>query len=321
MNRKKMPFDLAHKKIWVAGETGLVGSALCRRLARENVHLISAPRAALDLTLQSDTEDWLAEQKPDVVILAAAKVGGIGANAASPAEFIRDNLAISQNVIHGAYRAGVKKLLFLGSSCIYPKFAAQPMAEDSLLTGALEDTNQWYAIAKIAGLKMCQAYRRQYGCDFISAMPTNLYGPGDRYDENISHVIPALLLKFHRAKMNREPSVTLWGTGSPLREFLYVDDLADALAHLLIHYSDEAPVNVGSGQEISIADLAVLVRDVTGYQGDIRFDPSKPDGTPRKLVDSSKINAMGWAAKTPLKTGIERTYDAFLSLTPRSCAA
>lgn len=304
-----MTFDLAHKTVWVAGETGLVGSALTRALSVMPVRILSAPHAALDLTRQSDTEDWIAEKRPDVIIMAAGRVGGIGANAAAPADFIRDNLAMAQNVIHGAYRAGVQKLLYLGSSCIYPKFAAQPITESALMTGALEETNQWYAVAKIAGLKMCAAYRRQYGCDFISAMPTNLYGPYDRFDENASHVIPAMMMKMHRAKGRGDAAVTFWGTGAPLREFLYVDDLASALIHLLTHYSAEQTVNVGSGDEISMTDLAALMKDTTGFRGDIVWDTARPDGTPRKALDSSTLRGLGWRPAMPLGAGLVRTYD------------
>lgn len=303
-----MIFDLAHKKIWVAGETGLVGSALIRTLSAMPVTLLSAPHAALDLTRQSDTEDWLMAHKPDVIVMAAGRVGGIGANVAAPADFIRDNLAMAQNVVHGAYRAGVQKLLYLGSSCIYPKFAAQPIAEDALMTGVLEDTNQWYAVAKIAGLKMCAAYRRQYGCDFISAMPTNLYGTHDRFDEHVSHVIPAMMMKMHRAKTQGAPSVTFWGTGAPLREFLYADDLAQALIHLLKTYSAEKTVNVGSGEEVSMRVLADMMKEITGYRGDVVWDADKPDGTPRKALDGSVLSALGWRALVPLKEGLKRVY-------------
>jgi len=235
-------------------------------------------------------------------------VGGIGANVAAPADFIRDNLAMAQNVVHGAYRAGVQKLLYLGSSCIYPKFAAQPIAEDALMTGVLEDTNQWYAVAKIAGLKMCAAYRRQYGCDFISAMPTNLYGTHDRFDEHVSHVIPAMMMKMHRAKTQGAPSVTFWGTGAPLREFLYADDLAQALIHLLKTYSAEKTVNVGSGEEVSMRVLADMMKEITGYRGDVVWDADKPDGTPRKALDGSVLSALGWRALVPLKEGLKRVY-------------
>ena len=301
-------FNLEGKRIWVAGETGLVGSALCRRLRREDVTLLSAPHAALDLTRQQETEDWIGAHKPDLIFLAAARVGGIGDNAAHPADFAHINLSIAQNVIHGAYRAGVGRLVFLGSSCIYPRLAPQPIQEDSLLTGALEPTNEYYAIAKIAGVKLCQAYRRQYGCDFIAAMPTNLYGPGDRFDAHASHVIPALMVKFHQARQRNDSTVELWGTGTALREFLYVDDLADALVHIARYYEDETPLNVGSGDEISIRDLAAAIRSVVGYEGDITFNLAYPDGTPRKLLDSTRLHALGWKASTPLEEGLRKTY-------------
>ena len=297
------PFGLAGKCIYVAGHTGMVGSAIVRRLSTIAGEIITAPRAVVDLERQDQTEEFLNARKPDVVIVAAAKVGGIHANNAYPAEFISVNLAIARNTIDASYKAGVRKLLFLGSSCIYPRLARQPMAEEELLTGPLEPTNQWYAVAKIAGIKLCQAYRRQYGADFISVMPTNLYGAGDNYHAENSHVVAALIRRFHEAKHRRTPSVTVWGTGAPLREFLFVDDLADACMH----------VNVGSGQEITIADFAKLVAEVVGYQGRLVFDPSRPDGVPRKLLDSAKLNAMGWRARTPLREGLARTYEAFLA--------
>lgn len=313
--------ELDGQKIWVAGETGLVGRALLRRLALENITLLSAPHKVVNLTSQHETLAWMTANRPDIVVMAAARVGGIGANAAYPAEFIADNLAMAQNIIDGAYRAGVKKLLFLGSSCIYPKHAPQPIREEALLTGPLEETNESYAIAKIAGLKMCQAYRRQYGCDFIAAMPTNLYGPDDRFDAETSHVIPALIAKIHAAKMENRATVELWGTGAPLREFLYADDLADALVHLLKQYSGEMPINVGSGDEISIAALAARLKSIAGYKGEITFNPSKPDGTPRKLLDCTRLKALGWAAKTPLEDGLVRTYAAYGTRDKASYAA
>ena len=306
-------FGLEGKRIYVAGHTGMVGSAIVRRLATIPAEIITAPRAAVDLERQDQTEDFLNARKPDVVIVAAAKVGGIHANNAYPAEFISLNLAIARNTIDASYKAGVKKLLFLGSSCIYPRLARQPMAEPELLTGALEPTNEWYAVAKIAGIKLCQAYRRQYGADFISVMPTNLYGIGDNYHPENSHVVAALIRRFHEAKHRRTPSVTVWGTGAPLREFLFVDDLADACVFVLEHYSDEQHVNVGSAQEMTIADFAKLVAEIVGYQGRLVFDTSRPDGVPRKLLDSSKLNAMGWRARTPLREGLARTYEAFLA--------
>ena len=306
-------FGLEGKRIYVAGHTGMVGSAIVRRLATIPAEIITAPRAAVDLERQDQTEDFLNAHKPDIVIVAAAKVGGIHANNAYPAEFISLNLAIARNTIDASYKAGVKKLLFLGSSCIYPRLARQPMAEPELLTGALEPTNEWYAVAKIAGIKLCQAYRRQYGADFISVMPTNLYGFGDSYHPENSHVVAALIRRFHEAKHRRTPSVTVWGTGAPLREFLFVDDLADACVFVLEHYSDEQHVNVGSAQEMTIADFAKLVAEIVGYQGRLVFDTSRPDGVPRKLLDSSKLNAMGWRARTPLREGLARTYEAFLA--------
>lgn len=297
-------FPLKGKRIWVAGETGLVGRALVRALESHEVNLLSAPHWALDLTDQKATFDWIARNRPDAILVAAARVGGIGANAAAPADFLRDNLAIAQNVIDGAHRADVPRLLFLGSSCIYPKHAPQPITEDSLLTGPLEETNEAYAIAKIAGLKLCQFYRGQYGRAYISAMPTNLYGPHDRFDESASHVIPAMLMKFHA----NGPFVTLWGTGSPLREFLHVDDLAAALLLLLRSYDGEQPVNIGSGEEITIRALADLIKTITGFEGRVGFDETKPDGTPRKLLDSSRMRALGWAPSIGLEDGLCQTY-------------
>jgi GDP-L-fucose synthase len=306
-------FDLAGKRIYVAGHHGMVGSAIVRRLARGGCDVITAGRAEVDLERQQQAEEFLAATKPDVVIVAAAKVGGIHANNAYPAEFISDNLAIARNAIHGSYQAGVKKLLFLGSSCIYPKLAHQPMREEELLTGPLEETNQWYAVAKIAGIKLCQAYRRQYGADFISVMPTNLYGPGDNYHPENSHVVAALIRRFHQAKQDGLATVKVWGTGKPLREFLFADDLADACVFVLEHYSDEEHVNVGSGQEVTIAEFAKLVAEVVGYRGKLVFDPSRPDGVPRKLLDSSKLAGMGWRARTSLRSGLEQSYAAFVA--------
>lgn len=304
-------FSLQNKKIWVAGHTGMVGAAVMRRLAQEPCELITVSRDQLDLRRQDDVEKWLTQNKPDAIILAAAHVGGIKANHDEPADFLYNNLAIETNIIHGAYKAGVEKLLFLGSSCIYPKEAPQPITEEALLAGPLEPTNEWYAIAKIAGIKLCQAYRRQHGCDFISAMPCNLYGPGDTYDAQRSHVIPALIMKMQAAKERGAPSVTLWGTGNPLREFLYVDDLADALVFLLKNYSDEKIVNVGSGSEMKISELAKEIANIIGYQGRIIFDPSMPDGTMRKVMDNSRIQSMGWQPQTNLKSGLVQAYDDF----------
>ena len=311
-------FDLAGKRIYVAGHRGMVGSAIVRRLAGVPCEVITAGRAEVDLERQEQAERFLATTKPDVVIVAAARVGGIHANNAYPAEFISENLAIARNTVHGSYQAGVKKLLFLGSSCIYPKLAQQPMREEELLTGSLEPTNQWYSIAKIAGIKLCQGYRRQYGADFISVMPTNLYGPGDNYHPENSHVVPALIRRFHESKQNGVPVVKVWGTGKPLREFLFVDDLADACVFVLEHYSEEQHINVGSGEEATIAEFAKLVGDVVGYRGELTFDPSRPDGVARKLLDSSKLAGMGWRARTSLRAGLEQAYAAFLAGNYRS---
>ena len=305
-------FPLKGKRVWVAGHRGMAGSAIVRRLAREECEVITAGRETVDLTRQKETEDWLAANRPDAVFLAAAKVGGIHANNTQPATFLYDNLAIETNVIHAAHRVGVRKLLFLGSSCIYPREAKQPMREDALLTGPLEPTNEWYAIAKIAGLKLCQAYRRQYGSDFISAMPTNLFGPGDNYDLEQSHVVGALLVKMHRAKQTRAPSVEIWGTGTPRREFLYVDDLADALVFLMERYSDEHTINVGTGTDMTIRELAETIADVVGYRGQFVFNTTRPDGVARKLMDVSRLTSLGWKAHTPFREGMAEAYDWFV---------
>lgn len=299
-------FSLKGKRVWVAGETGMVGRAILRAL--KDAEILSAPHAALDLTDQAATFAWIKKNKPDAIFMAAARVGGIGANAAQPADFIRDNLAIAQNVIEGAHRADVPRLLFLGSSCIYPRDAAQPIREEALMTGALEPTNEAYAIAKIAGLKMCQFYKVQYGRQYISAMPTNLYGPYDRFDENASHVIPAMMMKFHTAVKTRAPHVFLWGTGTPLREFLHVDDLAAALIRMMKAYDGKEPVNIGSGEEVSIAGLATLMKKTTEFEGSIIYDASRPDGTPRKLLDSTKMRSMGWAPSVSLEDGLREVY-------------
>lgn len=307
-------FSLRGKRVWVAGHRGMVGSALVRRLQGdgagqgEGCEVVAVGRDSLDLTRQSAVEAWMAKAAPHVVILAAARVGGILANDREPASFIADNLSIQTNVVQGAHRAGVEKLLFLGSSCVYPKLADQPITEEALLSGPLEPTNQWYAVAKIAGLKLCQAYRRQYGSDFISVMPTNLYGPGDNFDPDKSHVAAALLRKVHQAKERGDDLVEIWGSGKPLREFLFVDDLADALVFLLKTYSGEGPINIGCGRDISIMDLALLIKDVVGYRGDFSFDRSRPDGTPRKLLDVSRLTKQGWSAPTGLREGLEQTY-------------
>jgi len=286
----------------------MVGSALVRRLGAEDCDILTVGREAVDLTRQADVENWLAEAKPHVIFLAAARVGGIHANNTRPAEFLYDNLVIETNIIEAARRVGVEKLLFLGSSCIYPREAPQPISEGALLTGPLEPTNEWYAIAKIAGIKLCQAYRQQYSCDFISAQPTNLYGPGDNFDLTSSHVLPALIAKAHAARMANQSALTVWGSGRPLREFLHVDDLADACIHLMTRYSGATPVNVGSGEEVSIRDLAALVNEVVGFRGHLEFDRSKPDGTPRKKLDTSRMEALGWRATIPLREGIAATY-------------
>lgn len=312
-----LPFAIEGKRVFVAGHRGMVGKALVRRLAREPVEILTAGREELDLTRQAEVEAWFARNRPQVVILAAAKVGGILANASFPVDFLEQNLSIELNVIRAAAATGTRKLLFLGSSCIYPKFAPQPISEDALLTGPLEPTNEWYAIAKIAGLKLCAAYRRQFGCDFISAMPTNLYGPGDNWDLASSHVVAALIRKAHEAEEAGAAELEVWGSGTPLREFLLVDDLADACLFLLRHYSDEAPINVGSGEEVSIRELAELVCETVGFRGRLRFDPSKPDGTPRKRLDTSRFEALGWRARTPLREGLARAYAAFLAETGR----
>jgi GDP-L-fucose synthase len=300
-------------KIYVAGHNGLVGSAIVRALKANGYHnLLLRTSQELDLRRQTEVEDFFAQERPEYVFLAAAKVGGIHANNTYRAEFIYDNLIMEANVIHSAYQFAVEKLLFLGSSCIYPKLCPQPMREEYLLTGFLEPTNEPYAIAKIAGLKLCENYCHQYGVNFISAMPTNLYGINDNFDLANSHVLPALIRKFHQAKQTNADYVEVWGTGSALREFLFVDDLADALLFLMQHYSDKDFINVGTGEEISIKELALTIKAVVGYMGEIKFDPSKPDGTPRKLLDTSKINSLGWQAKTSLKAGIEKTYRWFV---------
>ena len=305
-------FSLAGRRVFVAGHRGMVGSAVVRRLAGEGCEILTAARQEVDLRRQNEVEDWLAAQRPSAVFLTAATVGGILANDTRPAEFMYDNLAIEANVIEASRRVGVEKLMFLGSSCIYPRLAPQPMAEEVLLTGPLEPTNQWYAVAKIAGLMMCAAYRRQYGCDFISAMPTNLYGPGDNFDLTQSHVGAALLAKTHRAKQTGAEAVEIWGTGTPRREFLYVDDLADALVFLMKHYSAEPHVNVGTGSDVTIRDFAALIADVVGFRGGFTYATGKPDGTPRKLLDISRMKALGWTAQTPLRDGLCRSYDWFL---------
>jgi GDP-L-fucose synthase len=306
-------FSLIGKKVFVAGHRGMVGSAIVRRLATENCEILVADRNDADLQDEAQTRSWLEKHKPDVVVLAAARVGGIGANNALPVDFLCDNMRIQLNVIQGSHAVGVDRLLFLGSSCIYPKFAKQPISESELLTGALEPTNEWYAIAKIAGLKMCQAYRQQFGRDYVSAMPTNLYGPGDNYHPEHSHVPAALLRRFHDAKLANAPTVSVWGTGTPLREFLYVDDMADACVFLLKHYSQREPINVGTGEEVSIGEFAERVAEAVGYRGELVFDSSKPDGTPRKLLDSSRLRALGWKPKVTLQQGLPIALEDFLN--------
>ncbi|WP_113261754.1 GDP-L-fucose synthase [Agrobacterium cavarae] len=306
-------YNLQGKRVWVAGHRGMVGSAIVRRLEQEDCEILTVGRDTVDLANQAQTSEWIMENRPQAVFLAAAKVGGILANDTRPAEFLYENLMIESNIIDASYRAGVEKLLFLGSSCIYPKFAEQPIKEEALLTGSLEPTNEWYAIAKIAGIKLTQAYRKQYGCDFISAMPTNLYGPGDNFDLNSSHVLPALLRKAHEAKIRGENEITIWGTGTPRREFLHADDCADALVFLMKNYSNDGHVNVGSGDDISILELAVLICKIVGFEGDIKHDLSKPDGTPRKLMSAQKLGALGWKTSSTLPQGIESFYqDEFL---------
>ena len=307
-----MVFELKGKRVFVAGHRGMVGSAVVRRLAREECAVLTAARQELDLKDQSAVRKWMADEKPHVVVLAAAKVGGILANDTYPADFLYDNLMIESNVIEAAFRQNVEKLLFLGSSCIYPKLAPQPIPEDALLTGPLEPTNEWYAIAKIAGIKLCQAYRRQDGVDYISAMPTNLYGPGDNYNLKSSHVIPALIRKAHEAKLGGADFMEIWGSGAPMREFLHADDCADALIHLLKVYSGDDHVNVGSGEDMTIETLAHLIMDVVGFEGELVKDLSKPDGTPRKLMQADRLRELGWAPKIGLRKGLEDAYRWFV---------
>lgn len=307
-----MHYDLTGKRVWVAGHRGMVGGAVVRRLAAEGCEVIEAGREVVDLVDQRVVRDWMMAEKPDAIVLAAARVGGIHANNTAPVDFLYDNLMIEANIIEAAHRADVERVLFLGSSCIYPKFADQPIHEDSLLTGALEPTNEWYAIAKIAGIKLIQAYRKQHGRDWISAMPTNLYGPGDNYDLQSSHVLPALLRKFHDAKERGDSEVVVWGSGTPLREFMHCDDLADALVFLLKTYSGHDHVNVGSGAEVTIRELAETIAEVVGYQATLTFDSTKPDGTPRKLMDSGRLHDMGWNNVRSLRDGLQHTYDLVL---------
>jgi GDP-L-fucose synthase len=306
-------FPLAGKRVWVAGHRGMVGAAVARRLEWEGCEVLTAARSDLDLRRQAPTEQWIADHRPDAIVLAAARVGGILVNDRQPADFLHDNLVIQSNLLEAAYRTGTRRVLVLGSSCIYPKLAPQPIREEALLTGPLEPTNEWYAVAKIAGIKLAQAYRRQHGCDFISAMPTNLYGPGDNFDLQTSHVLPALIRKAHEAQEADAEALTIWGTGTPRREFLHVEDCADALVHLLKVYSGDLHINVGSGDDLTIRDLAALVCDVVGFEGAIICDPAKPDGTPRKLMSADRIRAMGWRPTISLRDGIASTYQWFLA--------
>lgn len=312
---------MARRRIWVAGHRGMVGSAIVRRLAEEDAEILTVNRAELDLREQSAVEAWVAKERPDAIVLAAAKVGGIVANDSFPADFLYDNLVIEANVVHAAHKADVDRLVFLGSSCIYPKFAPQPIPEDALLSGPLEPTNEWYAIAKIAGIKLCQAYRRQYGRRYIAVMPCNLYGRNDNFDLTMSHVLPALLRKFHEAKVTGAKEAVVWGTGTPRREFLYVDDLADAVVFLLDSYDGAEPINCGAGGDVTIRELAETICSVVGFSGALVFDTSKPDGTPRKLMDSSRIAGLGWKPRTSLDKGIADVYRWYLEEKQGSLAA
>lgn len=313
-----LDFPLEGTRIFVAGHRGMVGSAIARALRRRGCEVLTAPRPGVDLRRQEEVECWMQCERPDAVFLAAARVGGIWANSTRPAEFIYDNLAIQTAVIEGARRVGIGKLLFLGSSCIYPKMAPQPIEEDALLTGPLESTNEWYAVAKIAGIKMCQAYRRQYGCNYISLMPTNLYGPGDDFDLQSAHVIPALMRKMHEGKVTGSEEVVVWGTGTAKREFLHVDDLADAAIYLMETYSGEEHVNVGTGRDISVSELAQMLKEVIGFRGVLTYDRSKPDGTPRKLLDVTRLDRLGWRAKIRLRAGLADTYRWFVGPSDRN---
>lgn len=305
-------FDLRGKRVYVAGHTGLAGSAIVRRLASEGCETLTAQHGTLDLAKQEATENWIMHARPDAIFLVAGRVGGIYANDTFPVDFLADNLAIALNVMRAAVTANVKKLMFFGSSCVFPRNAPQPMTEDLLLTGPLEPTNEWYAVAKIAGIKLAQAYRRQFGVDFISVMPTNLYGPGDNYHPKNSHVPAALIRRFHEAKMQGAEKVVVWGTGKPKREFMAADDLGDACIFVMKHYSDESFLNIGTGEEVSIREFAQLVAEIVGYRGKLEFDTSRPDGPPRKLLNVSKLSALGWTAKTPLREGLQAAYEDFL---------
>lgn len=303
-----MDFDLNGRRIFVAGHRGLVGGALCERLGSEKCEVLTTPRRLLDITRQADVEDWMLSNRPDAVIVAAAHVGGIKANNDYPATFLYQNGAIALNIIEAARKANVSKLLYLSAACTYPRDADQPIAEEALLTGALEPTNEWYALAKITGMKMCQAYRREHGCNFISAQPSSVYGPGDNFDPEEGHVVAGMISKFHAAKENGASEVELWGTGSPIREFMYIDDLADSLVYLLQHYSDEIPLNIGTGEDTTIKDLAELVSEVVGYEGELAWDRTRPDGMPKRMLDSSKLLELGWKPSTSLKDGLAKTY-------------
>jgi len=303
-----MDFDLAGKRIYVAGHTGLVGGALAKRLAAESCDVLTAAHADLDLTRQADTEAWFADNNPDAVVVAAAHVGGIRANSTYPAKFLYDNTAIALNVIEAARKSGVGKLLYLSAACTYPKLAEQPIAEDALMTGPLEPTNEWYALAKITGMKMCQAYRAEHGCNFISAQPSSVYGPGDNFDPEEGHVVASMMSKFHAAKENGVPTVELWGTGTPVREFMYIDDLADALVYLLKHYTDAVPINVGTGEGTMIRDLADMIKDAVGYEGSLVWDADRPDGMPKRMLDSSRLLELGWEPSVALDEGLAKTY-------------
>jgi GDP-L-fucose synthase len=312
MTKAKSDYVLAGKRIWVAGHRGLVGSALVRRLEREDCEILTVSRSKCDLRDPAQVDRWMGEARVDAIFLAAAQVGGILANDSRPVAFLYDNMLIQNTVIEAARKFGVEKLMFLGSSCIYPRMAPQPIAESALLTGPLEPTNQWYALAKIAGIKLCQAYRRQYGCDFISVMPTNLYGPSDNFDLLSSHVVPGLMAKVHQAKECGAREIEVWGTGKPKREFLHVDDAADGMVFLMKHYSEDDIINLGTGNEITIADLASLMCRVVGFRGGVRFDPAKPDGTPRKVLDLTRLHGLGWRARISLTDGLQRTYRWYL---------
>ncbi|WNK01346.1 GDP-L-fucose synthase [Thalassospiraceae bacterium LMO-JJ14] len=303
-----MDFELAGKRIYIAGHTGLVGGALARRLAGEDCQVLSAAHADLDLTRQSDVEAWFADNRPDAVIVAAAHVGGIRANSTYPAKFLYDNAAIALNVIEAARKSGVEKLLYLSAACTYPKLADQPIAEEALMTGPLEPTNEWYALAKIAGMKLCQAYRAEHGCNFISAQPSSVYGPGDNFDPEEGHVVASMMSKFHAAKETGAPTVELWGTGTPVREFMYIDDLADALVFLLNHYADPVPINVGTGEGTMIRDLADMIKDAVGYEGSLVWDAERPDGMPKRMLDSSHLLNLGWEPTVGLNEGLAKTY-------------